>query len=194
MNATVALIFGIAFAIIAVCGALFAMRQRRSRELRARLGPEDERAPEAKGRRAAEHDLSDRERRARGLDLKPLDPRERARFAESWASVQRRFVDEPGGAVRGARRLLEEMMAQRGYPTESFDDEVALLSVHHPASVQHYRAAQSLAREAGDGDGSTEQQRQAMIHYRALFQELLDSDEGRVARPVAGTTTERMAG
>jgi len=191
MEPTIVLIIAIALAAIVIGGALFyAMQKRRTTELRSRFGPEYERALKGQGdRRAAERELGAREQAARALKLRPLDVTERDGFAQSWAATQRRFVDDPLGAVDEAHQLLAEVMQRRGYPTGRFDEEVSLLSVHHPRSVQHYRAANDLAERGGGADGDTEEQRQALIHYRALFEDLLESDEGEDAR-----TTGRFTG
>jgi FtsZ-interacting cell division protein ZipA len=188
----------IVLAAIVAVGLFLAMKRRRSTELRQRFGPEYDRALEGhRDRRSAEQDLSDRERRARGLQLRPLSEDERQGFSRAWASVQRRFVDDPSGAVSEAQALLEAVMRQRGYPTSSFEEEVALLSVHHPGTVQHYRAAQALAEEPQDGDAATEQIRQAVIHYRVLFEELLEiketDDDTRETRPFAVTPAESQS-
>lgn len=181
MDPMILIVCIVALAAIAVAGALYASRlRRRSKDLRARFGPEYDRAVEAHhDRRAAELELAAREQRVRSLQLRPLSQEERGRYADAWAAVQRRFVDDPIGAVTDAHRLLEEVLVQRGYPAQSFEEEVALLSVHHPASVQHYRAAHALAHRQTDGDGATEENRQAVIHYRALFEELLEEDDHR---------------
>jgi hypothetical protein len=182
MEPTTALIIAIPIAIIVIAGVLYAMRQRRTGALRARFGPEYDRALEARGKRAAELDLARREDRARRLEIRPLTQEERQRFTERWSVLQRRFVDEPAATVRDAHLLLEEVMRERGYPTQSFDDEVELVSVHHPSSVQHYRAAYGLAQQRGSGDGATEDNRQAMIHYRALFEDLLELETAETQR------------
>jgi hypothetical protein len=179
MSTTIAIIIAIALAAIVIAGALYAVRRRRSDQLRTRFGPEYDRALEGHGnRRAAESALAAREQRARGLSLRPLSEGERLKLAQSWSVLQRRFVDDPISTVREAHVLLEEVMQRRGYPTRSFDEEVELLSVDHPASVQHYRAARALHHERGDGSDDTEANRQAMIHYRALFEELLEVPRG----------------
>jgi hypothetical protein len=168
------LMIAIPIAIIVIAGVLYAMRQRRTGALRARFGPEYDRVLEARGKREAELDLARREQRARSLQIRPLTHDERLRYAERWAALQRRFVDEPATTVRDAHLLLEEVMRERGYPTHNFNDEVELVSVHHPRSVQHYRAAYALAQQRGTGDGATEDNRQAMLHYRSLFEDLLE--------------------
>ncbi|HKE15347.1 MAG TPA: hypothetical protein VKB80_10800 [Kofleriaceae bacterium] len=176
MNTPTLIIIAIALAAIALAAAAYAMRRRRSDGLRERFGPEYDRALEGHGnRRAAENELAAREHRVHGLHLRPLSENERQGFARSWAALQRRFVDDPTGAVGQAHVLLEEVMNRRGYPTKSFDEEVELVSVEHPAAVQHYRAAHELHHDRQGGRGGTEENRQAMIHYRALFEELLEA-------------------
>jgi hypothetical protein len=163
--------------VLAIGGLLYALKQRRSRDLRSRFGPEYDRVIAANGdRRAAEHELAEREKRAKGLSLRALRDDERDGFARAWSSIQRRFVDDPVAALNEAHTLLEEVMRQRGYPTRSFEEEVALLSVHHPGAVQHFRAAHMLARDRQGGAGGTEHMRQAVIHYRVLFEDMLEME------------------
>jgi hypothetical protein len=146
---------------------------RRRRRLRDRFGPEYDRAVDEHGRREAEAELTERERRVRHLDIKPLSPTARAQYASEWTAVQEQFVDAPQSAVTGAQSLVTAVMKDRGYPTEAFDQTVADLSVEHAATLDHYRAAHDISQRAGSGTASTEELRQAMIHYRALFTELL---------------------
>jgi len=145
----------------------------RRRRLRDRFGPEYDRAVSEHGRREAEAELAERERRVRHLDIKPLSPTARAQYASEWTAVQEQFVDAPQSAVTGAQTLVTAVMKDRGYPTEAFDQTVADLSVEHAATLDHYRAAHDISQRAGSGTASTEELRQAMIHYRALFTELL---------------------
>jgi hypothetical protein len=145
----------------------------RRRRLRDRFGPEYDRAVSEHGRREAEAELAERERRVRQLDIKPLPPTARAQYASEWTAVQEQFVDAPQAAVTGAQTLVTAVMKDRGYPTEAFDQTVADLSVEHAATLDHFRAAHDISQRAGSGTASTEELRQAMIHYRALFTELL---------------------
>jgi Tfp pilus assembly protein PilX len=146
---------------------------RRRRRLQDRFGPEYDRAVTEHGRRDAEAELAERERRVRQLDIRPLAPTARAQYASEWTGVQEQFVDAPQAAVTGAQTLVTAVMKDRGYPTEAFDQIVADLSVEHAATLDHYRAAHDISERAASGTASTEELRQAMIHYRALFTELL---------------------
>ncbi len=158
--------------VAALLVGLSAMRRRR--RLQDRFGPEYDRAvDEHGGRREAEAELAERERRVRQLDIKPLSPTARAQYASEWAAVQERFVDAPQSAVTGAQTLVTAVMKDRGYPTEAFDQIVADLSVEHAATLDHFRAAHDISQRATSGTASTEDLRQAMVHYRALFTELL---------------------
>jgi hypothetical protein len=107
------------------------------------------------------------------LDIRPLTPGDRSRYAEEWRRLQARFVDEPAPAIDGADRLIGDVMQHRGYPVGDFERRAQDLSVNHPVVVQHYRAANALAARRREGHASTEDLRQAMVHYRALFEELL---------------------
>jgi hypothetical protein len=147
---------------------------RRRRRLRQRFGPEYDRMVEEKGSRTkAEAELASRQRRVADLDIQPLDPAARTRYAENWAAVQEQFVDAPQEAVMAAQRLVKTVMKERGYPTEGDDQVLADLSVDHANVLDHYRAAYGISQRAADNQASTEDLRQAMIHYRALFQDLL---------------------
>jgi hypothetical protein len=168
-----------------VAGVVYDQRRRR---LRQRFGPEYDRMVEEKGSKAkAEAELANRQRRVAGLDIRPLDPAARARYAESWAAVQEQFVDTPQEAVMAAQRLVMTVMQERGYPTEGDDQVLADLSVDHATVLDHYRAAYGISQRAADNAASTEDLRQAMIHYRALFQDLL-GDTSTAEAPVTETT------
>jgi hypothetical protein len=167
----------IGLAVIVVAAVLVAIAaRRRSQRLRERFGPEYDRAVEhAGGRRPAESELVARQRRVEGLDIRPLDPDARDEYARRWRDVQARFVDEPMESVRTADVLVIEVMRERGYPVEDFDQREADLSVDHPHVVEHYRAARGISMAADRDQATTEDLRQAMVHYRALFEDLLDA-------------------
>ena len=149
---------------------------RRSFQLREGFGPEYDHAIQEYGDTArAERELAARQRRVRKLDIRLLSPQERDRFGAAWANVQHRFVDDPQAAVAEAHQLVKSLMAARGYPIEDFEQRVADLSVDHASVVQHYRAARVLARTAEAGNATTEDLRQAMVHYRILFADLLET-------------------
>ncbi|MFD5543564.1 hypothetical protein ACFWIJ_38625 [Streptomyces sp. NPDC127079] len=162
-------------ALIALAVALL-MRRRRLRE---RFGPEYERTVEgADNRFAAERELSERSKRHADLDIKPLPDSARDRFSRDWDSVQQEFVDRPEDAVHDADRLVTSLMQARGYPTEGFDQQMKDLSVEHGRTLGHYRAAHEIDTLSIGHQATTEQLRSAMVHYRALFDELL-SDGGQ---------------
>lgn len=152
-------------------------RQRRER-LRGRFGPEYERAVEEHGgARGAEAELARREAKHERLDIIPLAPEARERYLDSWRDLQTRFVDDPGEAVSDADRVVTEVMRERGYPMDDFDQRVADVSVDHPDVVEHYRAAHSVHTAHERGEATTEDLRQAVVHYRALFSELVETSE-----------------
>jgi hypothetical protein len=170
----VILIIALAAVVLAVGAAVYVMQRQRSRDLRNHFGPEYDRALDGHGeRRAAERALLDRARRVDKLAIHPLPPARRDELWNRWQAVQSQFVDDPALAIQEAHLLLANVMREQGYPTGRFDDETELLSVHHPATVQHYREAHRLAAEREHGRGTTEELRQALIHYRALFEDLL---------------------
>lgn len=153
---------------------LAATGRRRTRRLKQHFGLEYEHAVEDAGdRRAAENELVARERNRKRLDIVALTPEAHRRYSEQWIEVQRSFVDDPASAVGYADRLVTEVMRERGYPISDFDQRASDISVDHPGTVEHYRAAHTLHLAQEKADIGTEAQRQAFVHYRALFEELL---------------------
>ena len=151
------------------------MSRMRSQRLRQRFGSEYERAIRDEGTvRKAEAALEQRARRVAKLHIRPLTPSDAERFDRDWRAVQARFVDDPRGAVTEADRLVGEVMAARGYPVGEFEQRVADISVDHPDVVVNYRAAREIATLHAAGKADTEDLRQAMVHYRALFRDLLE--------------------
>ena len=153
---------------------------------RQRFGPEYERAVETHGsERRAEAKLVDREKRVEKLHIRDLDPAERERFSGQWLSVQSRFVDYPKGAVTEADELVSSLMQTRGYPVTDFDQGAADISVDHPRVVDNYRSAHEIALRQRKGEVSTEDLRTAMIHYRSLFEELVQVQTPDARKEVA---------
>jgi hypothetical protein len=164
----------LALLVLAVVGAALFLRRRRSETLRQRFGPEYAHTVERLGDQGrAEAELEARQKRVAKLDIRPLPEPERRRFAESWRDVQARFVDNPGESIRQADRLVKEVMQAKGYPMGDFEQRMADVSVEHPQVVENYRSARAIAQANERGQASTENLRQAMVHYRALFAELL---------------------
>ena len=179
-GAVVAIIVAIVVVLL-VIGALTMARRRR---LQRRFGPEYDRvAGEMHSRRKADAELAERERRVRSLDIRPLDETARARYAGEWTGIQERFVDQPEEAVAQAGILVTSVMKDRGYPTEGYEQILADLSVEHANTLDHYRRAHEASLQAEGGKVSTEDLRLAMLHYRALFGDLLGQPtETRSAR------------
>ena len=149
-------------------------RNRRRAGLQETFGPEYDRTlADAPTRREAEADLAERRKRREELEVRPLDPKARDRYMARWKQTQEQFVDDPEGAVGDADRLIQEVMRERGYPVEDFDQRAADLSVDHPEVISNYRAAHGISMADQQGKASTEDLRQAMVHYRSLFDELL---------------------
>ncbi|MBV9271024.1 MAG: hypothetical protein JO165_08020 [Candidatus Eremiobacteraeota bacterium] len=173
----------IAVVIIAVILiAVIASQRAKSARLQHRFGPEYDRAVEDTGdRAAAEKELASREARVRKLHLEELPAGARDRYAEEWRTVQTRFVDQPQSSLGEADKLVSNVMRDRGYPMEDFDQRIADISPDHPAVVENYRAAHAIATRSETGEVTTEDLRQAMVHYRTLFNDLLGTDE-RTAR------------
>lgn len=183
-----------AVAAIVVLGIVWSVtRAKRSRELQDTFGREyDRTVDEAGGRRAAEKELRERQKEHDKLELKPLSPEARDRYVRRWQSTQTRFVDDPSGAVAEADALVQEVMKERGYPTDDFDRRVADISVDHPDLVEKYRTAHGIAKSADRGDASTEDMRHSVRHYRALFAQLLDTDDVENVDDVDSRSEERV--
>ncbi|MFI1385423.1 hypothetical protein [Embleya sp. NPDC020886] len=202
MNPTATVILAVVI-VVALAAAAFAGRSiLRRRHLQTRFGPEYDRAVEQYGdRREAERNLVDRERRHNELKLEPLDPAAREQYATEWTEVQERFVDAPDDAVQAADELISRLMRERGYPTGAHDKRMELLSVEHGHTLNHYRQAHEIARRSEAGQAETEDLRQAMIHHRALFDDLLGqpyrprrSEGTRTAPPTGATDPTDTAG
>ena len=163
----------IAIGVLVVLGLVVwsAKRARRSRMLRERFGPEYNRAVNSTDdKRGAEAELAARAERRDELEIRPLSPAKCEAYREDWLAVQALFVDDPQGAAHDADRLIQSVMSERGYPMTDFEQRAADVSVDHPRVVENYREGHRLSR----GDGATEDLRQAMRHYRALFEELVE--------------------
>jgi hypothetical protein len=176
--------------ILALVGiaAFLHYRRHETHTLEKRFGPEYGRTVEEMGSRPkAEAELKARQKRVAQLNIVPLSPADASRFGEQWKALQARFVDNPKGALVEADVLVRELMQKRGYPMGDFDRRAADISVDHPGVVDHYRAAHDIAARDRNGEVDTEGQRQALIHYRALFAELLE-----VERPPQQSDQPRM--
>lgn len=170
----------------ALVGAYMQQQSRRTVQLKKGFGPEYDRAVDKYGdRKEAEGALRDRRERVAKLQLRPLTTSERARFQDSWTQTQAHFVDEPAEAISDAKGLVDEAMQARGYPVGDFDQKADDISVDHPYVVENYRSARKVALANERGEASTEELRQGLVHYRALFTKLLDagSAEADTARP-----------
>ncbi|MDP9295472.1 MAG: DUF4381 domain-containing protein [Actinomycetota bacterium] len=166
----------VALAVIAaVLVVWWFARRRRTKGLRSTFGPEyDRTVEESDSRRRAESELTERRNRRAQLDIQPLTPAAQARYQGSWRGIQLLFVDEPAGALSDADRVVTQVMSERGYPMDDFDQRFADLSVDHPGVVHNYRAAHAISMANDQGAASTEDLRQAMVHFRALLEELLE--------------------
>lgn len=177
----------IAVAVVVVV-AVFAVaaRQRQTAVLRRRFGPEYDRTVEARqDKQAAEAELREREKQRAQLDIKPLPADEGARFAQEWQDLQERFVDEPSEAVVAADVLISQVMQARGYPMGDFEAQASLVSVDHPAVVENYRVAHGVRGRAQEQQATTEDLREALLRYRSLFTELLETRDEPPAEPPA---------
>jgi hypothetical protein len=165
--------------VVVVIAVAVLMRQRRTATLRDRFGPEYDRTMETSDdRRGGEQQLLDRARRRDKLDIRPLPEATRARYADQWRGIQERFIDDPAGSVGAAHGLLDQVMAERGYPTKDFEEQADLVSVDHPRVVENYRAAYAVYQRQSTGQASTEDLRDALVRYRSLFEELLRPEGG----------------
>ncbi len=172
--------------LLVIIGVLVA-RQQRSRRLKDEFGPEYGRVVAERGdQQAAEKELADRRQRVGRFEIRPLEPAARERYLEQWGASQRYFVDEPVTAVGQAHELVQRVMRDRGYPVdEDFEQRAADISVEHPDVVENYRAAQEISLRASGGEASTEELRQAMVHFRALFDDLLAPGDAGQAHAAA---------
>lgn len=176
MDSQTLFIIGVTVVVCALIGvgAWIAMNQMRSRRLKDRFGPEYDRAIErTPDRGLAEAELQNREDRVKKYRIVPLSEHDRAHYKHAWDRVQNRFVDDPRAAAMEADELIFEVMERRGYPVNGFEQAAADLSVDHPAVVENYRAAALIAQKNRQGEAGTEELRQALVYYRALFRDLL---------------------
>lgn len=188
----------LALVIVALIVATWVIRQRRqSQQLHESFGPEYDRAvSQYHNQGDAEEALLARQKRVEAMTIRPLTPEDQTRFAQAWRETQARFVDEPVAATAEADRLITELMGVRGYPVRDFEQQADDISVHYPNVVENYRAAHAISQSSTRGEASTEDLRTAMIHYRALFDELIEikaTDEGRTdeAKATDGAPIER---
>ena len=166
--------------VAAAAAAWYVLNRKRTEQLRERFGPEYDHAVEQTGDvRKAEASLQARAKRVAGLHIHALTPDQAAQFSSAWQRVQGQFVDDPNRAITEADKLVGEVMAARGYPVGDFDQRVEDISVDHPDVVMNYRAARDIAQHHSRGLANTEDLRQAMVHYRALFRDLLADAEVR---------------
>jgi hypothetical protein len=182
----------VAILVAAVLAAVIwaGVQRQRSLRLKHRYGPEYDLAVTRHGSRAkAEAELTRRERHVAGLSIVPLSAADSARYSQAWAMLQSRFIDSPKGAVAEADQLVREVMQKRGYPMGDFEARAADISVDHPGVVSNYRAARIIAARDVKGEADTEELRQAVVHYRTLFDELL----GAPPSPVSLAAAPRLA-
>ena len=178
MDPKILVVIVAAIAVIAVIGWTIA-RKRRTAVLKSRFGPEYERTVRERGPSQAEESLLERQKRVEKFRLRDLTAEERERFITAWRTVQSRFVDDPKGAVTEADDLVVRLMQTRGYPMSDFEQRAADISVDHPLVVDNYRAAHQIAIRHRHGQATTEDLRNAVIYYRSLFDELLQTHNRR---------------
>jgi len=192
----------IAVVVVAVLAVVVwqAMARKKTGHLQDRFGPEYDRTiGKAESKRDAESELEAREERRQQLEIRPLSEAARERYLDRWQAVQAQFVDDPRTAVASADSLIQSVMEERGYPVEDFEQRAADVSVDHPHVVENYRQGHNLAKASADGSDSTENLRQAMRHFRALFEELVEPpadqpigrEQGDTERTAAADTTAR---
>ncbi|MEU4560312.1 hypothetical protein AB0F72_18195 [Actinoplanes sp. NPDC023936] len=183
MSATVTIVL-IVVVLLVLAAIVLGVRAMRRRKLQQTFGPEYDRVVADTGNRTeAERELHERTKRHAQLELRPLSGESRAKYATAWEEVQIRFVDNPKEAVSTADELVTALIAERGYPTGDYDERLANLSVEHAATLEHYRSAHEISRRSRNDEAETEDLRQALVHYRALFADLLGEN------PVAHAST-----
>ena len=163
--------------LVVIAAIVYGVQAGRRKKLQSTFGPEYDRAVADTGNRTeAEKELREREKRHAELELKPLSPESQARYTADWEEVQLKFVDDPAEAVGTADDLVTRLITERGYPTHDYEDRLADLSVEHARTLGHYRDAHEISERNHAGEASTEDLRQALVHYRALFADLLGTD------------------
>jgi hypothetical protein len=176
MSPTVTIVL-IVVALIVIAAVVFGIRVMRRKQLQNTFGPEYDRVVADSGSRTeAEKELREREKRHASLELKPLSAEDRATYSANWEEVQIQFVDNPERAVTAADDLVTRLITDRGYPTGEYDERLANLSVEHARTLEHYRQAHEISQRNTAGEANTEDLRQALVHYRALFADLLGTD------------------
>ena len=184
-------IVAIIVVVVVVLLVIGAMSAARRRKLQQRFGPEYDRVVgETQSHRKASAELAERERRVRSLDIHPLDETARVKYAGEWTAIQERFVDQPEQAVAQAGMLVTSVMKDRGYPTEDYEQILADLSVEHANTLDHYRQAHQVSLQAEEGTAATEDLRLAMLHYRALFGDLLGQPATAATAPATPAAAE----
>jgi hypothetical protein len=177
------ILIAIAAVLFVVAVAAAAFTRRRTSNLQQRFGHEYDRTVQQRGsRRKAEAELGSRVERRESLDLRTLSPDARERFLDSWRQLQTQFVDDPAGSVTRADALIASIMSERGYPVDDFERRAADISVDHPQVVERYRSAHGIAQKNDRGEATTEDLLQAIKHYRALFEELVEPAEDEPVR------------
>lgn len=192
---TTATIILIVVVLVVIAAIVYGVQVVRRKQLQNTFGPEYDRVVADSGSRTeGEKELREREKRHASLELKPLSPEAQSTYAANWEEVQIQFVDNPTEAVTAADDLVTRLVAERGYPTGEYDDRLADLSVEHARTLEHYRKAHEISRRNSAGEAGTEDLRQALVHYRALFGDLLGTDPvpstGTTSPAPAGSTTE----
>ncbi|MET8153391.1 hypothetical protein ACIBSW_31510 [Actinoplanes sp. NPDC049668] len=179
MSPTVVIIL-IVVALLVAAATVYGVRASRRKQLQTRFGPEyDKVVGDADSRSEGERELREREKRHADLELKELSAESKAKYSLAWEEVQIQFVDSPGEAVSTADGLVTRLIAERGYPTGDYDDQLANLSVAHARTLEHYRDAHAISERNAAGEANTEDLRQALVHYRALFADLLGENPVR---------------
>ncbi|MBB2948026.1 hypothetical protein FB565_007797 [Actinoplanes lutulentus] len=188
MSATVTIILIVVVLLVLAAVAVVAVPALRRRRLQQTFGPEYDRVVADTGNRTeAERELNERTKRHAQFELSPLSPESRSKYSAAWEEVQIRFVDDPKEAVSTADELVTKLITERGYPTGDYDEHLANLSVEHASTLEHYRSAHDISVRSKNDETETEDLRQALVHYRALFADLLGEE------PVAGTSTSTPA-
>jgi hypothetical protein len=180
MSPTLVIILIILALLVVAAVVVLGVRASRRKKLQNTFGPEYDRVVgDADSRSEGERELREREKRHADLELKPLSAESKAKYSVAWEEVQIQFVDAPEAAVSTADELTTRLIAERGYPTGDYDDQLATLSVEHARTLEHYRDAHAISERSKNGEASTEDLRQALVHYRALFADLLGENPVR---------------
>ena len=181
MSAGTIILIVVILVIVAVATAVMSTRTRRRVAERNLVGPEYDRMVDEVGPRKARAEFEKRRQRVDGLGIKSLSPERRSAYAGQWDTAQEEFIDSPARAVNAAGALITAAAADRGYQVTDHEQLMTDLSVFHGRHLDGYRNARQTTERAEQA--TTEAMRRAMLSYRGLFFDLIESTDGGSPAP-----------